>query len=128
MTDTPKLVIGHIVCIGPDDEEGIPYDEAVIHFEGDEDSEISIHCPGAFRLAPLVVTAVNNHASMVKALSDVLDAFGGYATPEMDAAITAMQALGLDRWSMQASMEKSEINANVDAGDVGHQQPQETEQ
>jgi hypothetical protein len=27
-TPTPKLVMGDIVCIGPNDEEAIPYDEA----------------------------------------------------------------------------------------------------
>ncbi|MFA6984611.1 MAG: hypothetical protein WC213_00195 [Arenimonas sp.] len=60
-----KLVMGSIVCMGPNDEEAIPYDEAVIHFEGDEDSEIRINCPGALRLAPKIVTAVNEHDGLV---------------------------------------------------------------
>lgn len=55
----PKLVMGHIEVMGPDGSEGIPYDEAVIHLEGDEDSEINVHCPGALRLAPFIVKAVN---------------------------------------------------------------------
>jgi hypothetical protein len=67
---TPKLVMGDIVCIGPDGEEGIPYDEAVIHLEGDEDSEIRINCPGALRLAPTIVKAVNNHDALVGALEN----------------------------------------------------------
>lgn len=66
-----KLVMGSIVCIGPDDEEAIPYDDAVIHIEGDEDSEIRVQCPGALRLAPIIVTAVNNHNALVKALTDL---------------------------------------------------------
>jgi hypothetical protein len=66
----PKLVIGEIVCIGPNDEEAIPYDEAVIHLEGDEDSEIRINCPGALRLAPLIVTAVNSHAALTADLAE----------------------------------------------------------
>lgn len=66
----PKLVMGSIVCIGPDDEEAVPYDEAVIHLEGDEDSEIEIRCPAAARLAPLIVKAVNHHDELVEALKD----------------------------------------------------------
>lgn len=71
-TLTPKLVMGDIVCIGSDDEESIPYDEAVIHLEGDEDSEIRINCPGALRLAPLIVKAVNSHDALVQAVKDCL--------------------------------------------------------
>lgn len=66
-----KLVMGSIVCMGPNDDEAIPYDEAVIHLEGDEDSEINVHCPGALRLAPVIVYAVNNHEVLVKALQDI---------------------------------------------------------
>lgn len=62
----PKLVMGHIEVVGPDGEDGIPYDEAVIHLEGDEDSEIEIRCPGALKLAPLIVNAVNNHADLLE--------------------------------------------------------------
>lgn len=58
-------------------------------------------------------TRASSQAMLVKVIADILDCWSGYATPEMDAAITAMQSLGLDRWSMQASMEKSAINANV---------------
>lgn len=58
--------------------------------------------------------------ALVKALAAMLDTFGGYSgVPACDEAITAMQALGLDRWSMQASMEKSAINANVTPAAVG---------
>ena len=64
----PKLVMGYIEVVGPDGEDGIPYDEAVIHLEGDEDSEIEIHCPGALRLAPFIVKACNSHDALVKAL------------------------------------------------------------
>jgi hypothetical protein len=60
--------MGHIEVVGLDDEAAIPYDEAVIHLEGDEDSEIEIRCPGALRLAPLIVKAVNGHEALVKAL------------------------------------------------------------
>jgi hypothetical protein len=67
-TPTPKLVMGHIEVVAPDGESGIPYDEAVIHLEGDEDSEIEVHCPGALRLAPFIVKAVNAHDTLVKAL------------------------------------------------------------
>lgn len=66
--------------------------------------------------AHFIVKAVNSYGVLVTALSGMLDIFGGYSIPECDAAIAAMQALGLDRWSMQSSMEKSAINANVNAG------------
>jgi len=62
--------MGSIVCMGPDDDEAIPYDEAVIHIEGDEDSEIRVACPGALRLAPIIVNAVNNHEALVEMLKD----------------------------------------------------------
>jgi hypothetical protein len=68
----PKLVMGYIEVVAPDGEEGIPYDEAVIHLEGDEDSQIEVNCPGAYRLAPLIVKAVNNHDALVKALEEIL--------------------------------------------------------
>lgn len=64
-----KLVMGEIICIGADDKEAIPYDEAVIHIDGDEDSEIRVTCPGALRLAPKIVAGHNNHDALVKALA-----------------------------------------------------------
>jgi hypothetical protein len=67
-----KLVMGEIVCIGPDGEEGIPYDDAVIHIEGDEDSEIRVNCPGALRLAPKIVKAVNNFEEAVRIIESLL--------------------------------------------------------
>jgi hypothetical protein len=70
---TAKLVMGYIEVMGPDGSDGIPYDEAVIHLEGDEDSEIEVHCPGALRLAPFIVKAVNNHDALVKALEEIQD-------------------------------------------------------
>jgi hypothetical protein len=72
-TPTPKLVMGHIEVTGVPGVR-VPYDEAVIHLEGDEDSEIEIHCPGALRLAPVIVRAVNrdhHFDELVKALSDL---------------------------------------------------------
>ena len=39
------------------------------------------------------------------ALAAMLDFWGGYECPEVDAAIAVMQELGEDRWSMQAQME-----------------------
>lgn len=62
----PKFAMGSIETIGPDGEAGIPYDEAVIHIDGDEDSEIEVHCPGALRLAPMIVTAVNSHDELLE--------------------------------------------------------------
>lgn len=40
-----------------------------------------------------------------QALAAMLDLWGGYECPEVDAAITVMQSLGEDRWSMQAQMD-----------------------
>jgi hypothetical protein len=60
-----------------------------------------------------VLAIISDVEALVNVIAGVLDAFGGYATPEMDAAITVMQQLGLDRWSMQSSMERSSINVNV---------------
>lgn len=39
------------------------------------------------------------------ALAAMLDFWGGYECPEVDAAITVMQEIGEDRWSMQARVE-----------------------
>lgn len=39
-----------------------------------------------------------------QAIAGLLDTFGGYNCPEVDAAITAMQKVGEDRWSMQSQM------------------------
>lgn len=56
--------------------------------------------------------------ALVKALAAMLDTFGGYSgVPACDEAIFAMQELGLDRWSMQSQMERSEINAYVQQSD-----------
>lgn len=41
---------------------------------------------------------------LARALAGMLDLFGGYETAENDAAISAMQAYGVDRWSMVADM------------------------
>lgn len=71
MSEIPKLVMGHIVSFGLNDEEVTPIDDAVIHLEGDEDSEIEVHCPGALRLAQQIVKAVNNHDALVKALKEI---------------------------------------------------------
>ncbi len=38
-------------------------------------------------------------------LAGMLDNFVGYCCPEVDAAISVMQKVGVDRWSMQAQME-----------------------
>lgn len=38
------------------------------------------------------------------ALAGMLDAWSGYPTPECDAAISAMQYIGIDRWSAQAAI------------------------
>lgn len=43
---------------------------------------------------------------LTDALAAMLDAWSGYPTPECDAAIAAMQSLGIDRWSAQSSIEK----------------------
>lgn len=95
-TKTPKLVMGYIEVMGPNDESGIPYDEAVIHFEGDEDSEIEIHCSGALRLAPIIVKAVNrdhHFDALVKALERARDAiksvYGEIDNPAMPACLAA---------------------------------------
>lgn len=71
MSDFPKLVMGHIVSFGLNDEEVTPSDDAVIHLDGDEDSEIEVHCPGALRLAQQIVKAVNNHDALVDALTEL---------------------------------------------------------
>lgn len=52
-----------------------------------------------------VGNASRNYHSLKDALARMLDSFGGYVTPEVDAAISAMQAIGVDRWSMQAQID-----------------------
>lgn len=42
---------------------------------------------------------------MKAAIEGLLDAFGGYVCPEVDAGIAVMQEIGVDRWSMQARLE-----------------------
>ncbi len=39
------------------------------------------------------------------ALAGMLDIWSGYPTPECDAAISAMQYIGVDRWSARAALE-----------------------
>ena len=39
------------------------------------------------------------------ALAAMLDFWGGYECPEVDAAIAVMQEIGEDRWSMQAQID-----------------------
>lgn len=69
----PKLVLGYIEVIAGDDMDvSIPDDEAVIHLEGHEDSEIEVHCPGALRLASLIVKATNGHADLLTALRRIV--------------------------------------------------------
>lgn len=81
---TRKLVMGYIeVITGEDMEVGIPYDDAVIHLEGDEDSEVEVHCPGALRLAETIVKAVNEYADAEKALLELCSRHG-YATGHGD--------------------------------------------
>lgn len=69
---TPTLVAGHIVTFF-NGRERTPTDEAVIHLQGDEDSEIEIHCPNAPTLAATIVKAVNSHDALVKALEFYAD-------------------------------------------------------
>lgn len=38
-------------------------------------------------------------------VAGMLDIFVGYCCPEVDAAISVMQKVGVDRWSMKAQME-----------------------
>lgn len=88
-TPTPKLVLGHIVVFSLGDDNGCtPCDDALIHFEGDEDSEIEVHCPDALRLAPFIVKAVNNHDALVKALEEI-EALGEKADLKNEIGIRA---------------------------------------
>lgn len=76
-TPLPKLQLGSIEAMSPDGSDGILFDEAIIFFEGDEDSHIKIECPGALRLAEQIVRAVNRDAqfeALVKALEEILSA------------------------------------------------------
>lgn len=52
---------------------------------------------------------------LIRALAGMLDSFGGYVTPEVDAAITAMQKCGIDRWSMDAQMKAVNVGDENDA-------------
>lgn len=45
------------------------------------------------------------------ALAAMLDYWGGYECPEVDAAIAVMQEIGEDRWSMQAQMDAAKAGA-----------------
>jgi len=53
-------------------------------------------------LAALSPTGTGSEQDLIDALAGMLDSFGGYVTPECDAAIAAMQARGIDRWSAMA--------------------------
>lgn len=68
----PKLVMGHLeVVSGPDMEAGIPYDEAIILIENDEDSEIEVRCPAALMVAPIIVEAVNSYDAAQERIRDL---------------------------------------------------------
>lgn len=47
------------------------------------------------------------------ALAAMLDFWGGYECPEVDAAIAVMQEIGEDRWSMQAQMEAAKAEGGA---------------
>jgi hypothetical protein len=49
-----------------------------------------------------------------EALAAMLDFWGGYECPEVDAAIAVMQEIGEDRWSMQAQMEASRAEGRTE--------------
>ncbi len=51
------------------------------------------------------LNAAPHTEALADALAGMLDAFGGYVCPEVDDAISAMQAIGRDRWSMNAQMQ-----------------------
>jgi hypothetical protein len=51
----------------------------------------------------------NGFMAIRNALGGMLDAFGGYQCSEVDAAIGAMQAIGVDQWSMQRSMDEQQL-------------------
>jgi hypothetical protein len=57
--------------------------------------------------------------TLADALAGVLDLFGGYCCPEIDAAILAMQEAGYDRWSMQAQIEESDWYPGRDSDGSG---------
>jgi hypothetical protein len=46
------------------------------------------------------------------ALAAMLDYWGGYECPEVDAAIAVMQEIGEDRWSMQAQMDAAKAGVS----------------
>lgn len=48
-----------------------------------------------------------------EALAAMLDFWGGYECPEVDAAIAVMQEIGEDRWSMQAQMEAAKAEGGA---------------
>lgn len=59
-----------------------------------------------FKTPPVQHEAAEHIDRLHAALAGMLDAFGGYCTKEVDAAISAMQIAGLDRWSMQAQIDR----------------------
>lgn len=71
------LVMGEICMIAPNGDEGVAYDQAVIHFAGDaadSEREICITSPGAPRIAEQIVRAVNSYVPMRDKLEKASDA------------------------------------------------------
>jgi hypothetical protein len=56
------------------------------------------------------LNAAPHTEALADALAGMLDAFGGYFCSEVDAAISAMEAIGRDRWSMDAQMRMQEAS------------------
>lgn len=62
-------------------------------------------------------TPSGEEGALAIALAGMLDSFGGYSTPEVDRAISAMQAVGVDRWA-QTMRRDPPCFICRDAGDV----------
>ena len=67
-----------------------------------QDAVSALRASPPIALERLVAAQAAAITELSAALAGMLDEFGGYVIPAVDAAITAMQNLGKDRWSLQA--------------------------
>ncbi|WEJ60189.1 hypothetical protein [Devosia sp. FJ2-5-3] len=98
------------------DQDGGP--ESVVVATLDVPAWATVPCDGETRdawLAEADATAnlIAAAPKLKDALAAMLDFWGGYECPEVDAAIAVMQELGEDRWSMQAQMDSAKAEGGA---------------
>lgn len=82
--------------------------ERITHIDGPQNERQTANAAFIAAANPsTVLSLLKENEELRKALEGMLDMFIGYSCPQLDAAITAMQRIGRDRWSMVYQMKAS---------------------